>query len=155
MDNAMSELISHSMRGLKIDYGQASTHLHKGEEDFDQVGQELVKVTCSTFAVLREDEKRSRRSAWLHPAQPTPSPQTGPAKQGLRRRLLFLHCSLMHFSMILSSLLTTGQFPRIFSAFLSFYAPDNLACKRVFEDFKKCREWLKGCVSVILNCYAL
>ena len=32
-------------------------------EDFDQVGQELVKVTCSTFAACREDEKRSRRSA--------------------------------------------------------------------------------------------
>ena len=63
MDNSMSELILHSMRGLQIYYVRAATNLHRAEADFDQVGQELVKVTEITFAACREDEKRSRPSA--------------------------------------------------------------------------------------------
>ena len=44
-------------------FSQALAHLHEAEVDFDQVGHELVKVTESTFAACREDEKRSRPSA--------------------------------------------------------------------------------------------
>ena len=143
----MSELILHSMRDLKINYGQASTDLNRGEEDFDQVGQELVKVTCSTFAACREDEKRSRRSAWLHPAaSQTPRLKT----------TTFLHCSLMHFSMnphhfwqLDGSLISKNFLPFCHISCLWY-----IACKTSKASAKNLVKWLKGFVSVIMHCCA-
>ena len=52
---------------------------------------------------------------YIPPPPQTPPPRTRP------RRLLFLHCSVMHFSMNPPSFLTTGRVPNFqeFSSFLS------------------------------------